>query len=90
MSNSSIPVGHPLKNLNDIYGRYIIPTMGTQLLLHTKQMQGDEIVEIKIWTVPKSADKPHGVKISLVYIKSGKRLLGYDNAEGRGYCSFPL
>ena len=55
--------------------------MDTQLLLHTKQMQGDEIVEIKIWDVPKSADKPHGVKISLVYVKSGKRMLGYDNAE---------
>ena len=30
-------------------------------------------------------DKPHGVKISVVYIKNGKRLIGYDNAEGRGY-----
>jgi hypothetical protein len=59
--------------------------MGTQLLLHTKQMQGDEIVEIKIWAVPKSADKPHGIKISLVYVKSAKRVLGYDNAEGKGY-----
>jgi hypothetical protein len=59
--------------------------MGAHLLLHTKHMQGDEIVEIKIWNVPKSADRPHGVKISLVYVKGGKRLLGFDNAEGRGY-----
>jgi hypothetical protein len=59
--------------------------MGAQLLLHSKQMQGDEIVEIKIWDVPKSADRPHGIKISLVYVKGGKRMLGYDNAEGKGY-----
>jgi len=59
--------------------------MGAHLLFNSKQMQGDELVEIKIWSVPKSADKPHGVKISLVYIKGGKRLLGFDNAEGRGY-----
>lgn len=59
--------------------------MSANLLLHTKQMQGDEIVEIKIWQMPKSEDRPHGVKISLVYVKGGKRLLGFDNAEGKGY-----
>jgi len=53
--------------------------------LHTKEMKGDEIVEAKVWQVPKSDDKPHGVKFSIVYIKNGKRLIGYDNAEGRGY-----
>ena len=31
-----------------------------------------------------SGDKPHGVKYSIVYIKGGKRLAGYDNAEGKG------
>jgi len=37
------------------------------------------------WKVPKIRNKPHGVKISIVYIKNGKRLVGYDNAEGKGY-----
>ncbi len=37
-------------------------------------MQGDEIVEIKIWNVPKSADKPNGVKISLVYGKERQKV----------------
>jgi len=76
--------GFIFSELIKFHSRYIIPTMST-LLLHTKQMQGDEIVEIKIWDVTKSADRPHGVKISLVYVKSGKRVLGYDNAEGKGY-----
>ncbi|HAK89154.1 MAG TPA: hypothetical protein DHV16_02515 [Nitrospiraceae bacterium] len=53
-------------------------------ILHTKEVKGDELVEIKIWQVPKSEDKPFGVKYSIVYIKDGKRLLGYDNAEGKG------
>lgn len=52
--------------------------------LHRKEIKGDEIVEIKIWQVPKSGDKLHGVKYSIVYIKGGKRLAGYDNAEGKG------
>ena len=28
---------------------------------------------------------PDGVKISVVYVRNGKRLIGYDNAEGKGY-----
>jgi len=59
--------------------------MKAKLILHTKEMKGDEIVEAKVWQVPKSGDKPHGVKFSIVYTKNGKRLIGYDNAEGRGY-----
>jgi hypothetical protein len=59
--------------------------MKANLFLHTKEIKGDEVVEIKIWQVPKTIDKPHGVKFSLVYIKSDERLIGYDNAEGKGY-----
>jgi len=53
-------------------------------ILHIKEIKGDEIVEIKIWKVPVSEDKPNGVKYSIVYIKSSERLLGYDNSEGKG------
>jgi hypothetical protein len=59
--------------------------MKASLILHTKEMKGDEIVEIKLWQVPVAADKPHGVKISLVYVRAGQRLVCYDNAEGKGY-----
>lgn len=53
-------------------------------VLHTKELKGDEVVEIKIWRVLKSEDKLYGVKYSVAYIKGGKRIVGYDNAEGKG------
>ncbi|KAB2833420.1 MAG: hypothetical protein F9K48_08440 [Candidatus Brocadia sp.] len=40
--------------------------------------------EVKIWRVPESEDKPHGYKYSLVYIVDRERVIGYDNAEGKG------
>jgi len=54
-------------------------------IIHTKEIKEDEIVEIKVWQVPRTTRTPDGVKISVVYVKNGKRLIGYDNAEGKGY-----
>lgn len=54
-------------------------------MLHEKVT--DELgnaVEMKIWKVPMSRDMPHGYKYSLVYIVGGERVVGYDNAEGKG------
>ncbi|WP_297058695.1 DUF6516 family protein [Thermosulfurimonas sp.] len=45
----------------------------------------DEIMEIKIWEVSRSKDYPEGVKYSLVYLRKGKRILGYDNYQGHGH-----
>ena len=45
-----------------------------------------EIVEVKAWEVPLSAVRPEGLKYSMVYIDAnGRRILGYDNAEGKGH-----
>jgi hypothetical protein len=41
-------------------------------------------VEIKLWKIPPTADKPHGYKYSLVYIVAGRRAIGYDNSEQKG------
>jgi len=41
-------------------------------------------VEIKLWKVPASLDKPKGYKYSLVYIVEGQRVIGYDNSERKG------
>ena len=30
------------------------------------------------------AERPHGLKYRLVYVKEGKRLVGYDNERGKG------
>ncbi len=57
-----------------------------KLRYHLKRIfpEGD-IMEIKIWEVPKSESFPEGVKYSLVYIKEGRRVLGYDNERGKGH-----
>jgi hypothetical protein len=42
-------------------------------------------VEIKMWQLSQpSTGKPHGYKYSLVYIVEDIRVIGYDNAEGKG------
>lgn len=60
--------------------------MKVQLVKHVKAV--DELnntIEIKIWQLPEpTKDKPHGYKYSLVYIADDKRVIGYDNAEGKG------
>jgi len=64
---------------------HIIPSVKGKLIQHLKIREDNgNIVEIKMWDVKPSLDKPHGYKYSLVYIAKGKRVLGYDNAEGQG------
>ena len=41
------------------------------------------VAEIRVWEVGSTHDKPHGYKYSLVYIVQGRRVIGYDNAEGK-------
>ena len=59
--------------------------MGAKLVNHNKLVYSDgSILETKIWKVPKTQRHCRGYKYSLVYIKDGKRIIGYDNAEGKG------
>ena len=60
--------------------------MQAQLIRHAKAVDElGNIVETKMWKLPEpAADKPHGYKYSLVYIVDDVRVIGYDNAEGRG------
>ncbi|MEK6591186.1 MAG: DUF6516 family protein [Nitrospinota bacterium] len=59
--------------------------MAVELLFYRKNIETNgDIIEMKIWEVPLSKDKPHGLKYSLVYIREGKRIVGYDNAESKG------
>lgn len=38
-----------------------------------------------IWQLPmEDSERPHGLKYRLVYVKDGKRLVGYDNERGKG------
>ena len=65
--------------------RHIIPHMKAVLILHDKYTRPNgNVVEMKIWKVPIAKDKLHGYKYSLVYLAKDKRIIGYDNAEGKG------
>ena len=62
-----------------------MPLVKSSLLKHNKFKEDNgNIVEVKIWQMKPSTDKPHGYKYSLVYIVKGKRVIGYDNAESKG------
>lgn len=59
--------------------------MKANLIEHEKTTdEFGNTIEVKIWEIPKSKDKPHGYKYSIAYIELGKRIIGYDNAEGKG------
>ena len=60
--------------------------MKASLIRHVKGVDElGNIIEVKMWEIaPPTADKPYGYKYSLVYIVNGVRVIGYDNAEGRG------
>ena len=56
------------------------------LFRHKQSYEDGEIVELKAWAVARSSAKPEGLKYSMVYIDAnGQRILGYDNAEGKGH-----
>lgn len=59
--------------------------MRAQLIIHNKITdEFGNTVEMKLWKVPRTERTPHGIKYSLVYIVNGERVIGYDNAEGKG------
>ncbi|MBS1259504.1 MAG: hypothetical protein MAG551_02576 [Candidatus Scalindua arabica] len=59
--------------------------MVSGLIKHVKVIEDDgNIVEVKMWQVTPSHDKPHGYKYSLAYIVKNKRVVGYNNGEGKG------
>ena len=57
----------------------------SELLYDVKYYDAEgAFVEIKVWQVPRSQDKPHGLRYSFTYVVKGARVIGYDNAEGKG------
>ncbi len=52
--------------------------------MYKRLYENGDIIEIKVWKIEKGIDKPHGFKYSLVFIRDGKRVIGYDNAERKG------
>jgi len=60
--------------------------MKAELIERSKVIdESGNTIEINLWKLPKpTEDKPHGYKYSLVYIVETERIIGYDNAEGKG------
>ncbi|TAL22148.1 MAG: hypothetical protein EPN94_11655 [Nitrospirae bacterium] len=60
--------------------------MKAELIKYVKAVdEFNNTIKIKIWQLPESSeDKPHRYKYSLVYIVEDVRVIGYDNAEGKG------
>jgi hypothetical protein len=60
--------------------------MEAKLIFYRKNIEPNgDIVEMKIWKTPSSKRSPSGLKYSPVYIREGKRIMGYDNAEDKGH-----
>lgn len=54
-----------------------ITPMRAVLIRHSRLKFADGgLIEVKLWGVPVSPDKPHGYKYSLVYIAEGRRVIG--------------
>ncbi|MDO8643314.1 MAG: DUF6516 family protein [Candidatus Woesearchaeota archaeon] len=68
------------KSENYKYGVY--HTKGEELIRYKFEKENGDIVETKIILIPTSIRFPEGVKYSCVYVRAGKRLIGYDNSEG--------
>ncbi len=60
--------------------------MPAELIVYKKVVDElGNIMEIKAWQLPEiTSDKQHGIKYSMVYIVNYERVIGYDNAEGKG------
>ena len=58
--------------------------MKAKMILNERKYILNGFYEAKVYQVPKSLDKPHGYKYSIVYVENNKRIIGYDNGEHKG------
>ena len=64
--------------------------MASKLIIkRTVILSENEKIDIKVWQVPKSKDKPEGIKYSVNYriLKKDEWIsrIGVDNSEGKGH-----
>jgi len=60
-------------------------TKNAELLLREKRSYAGGIIEIVIWRVPEPVTPSgHPYKYRLVFVRGGKRMVGYDNERGKG------
>ncbi len=55
------------------------------LVLRTRTLAHGGVVEMVVWKVPEPVPpSEHRFKYRLVYVRGGKRLIGFDNERGKG------
>lgn len=60
-------------------------TKNAELLYREKRSYAGGIVEIVVWQLPEPVlPSEHTFKYRLVFVRNGKRLVGYDNERGKG------
>ena len=60
-------------------------TKNAELIHREKRSYAGGIVEIVVWHVPKPVPpSEHSFKYRLVFVRAGKRVVGYDNERGKG------
>ncbi len=56
-----------------------------KLLYREKRIYAGGIIEMVVWRVPDPVlPSEHAFKYRLVFVRNGKRLVGYDNERGKG------
>ena len=56
-----------------------------ELLYREKRTYAGGIIEMVVWRVPESVPpSEHPFKYRLVFVRDGKRVVGYDNERGKG------
>lgn len=59
--------------------------MKAALVLRSKEAYGKGFIEIVLWRVPHPVPpSEHPYKYRLAYVVDGKRVVGYDNEQGKG------
>jgi hypothetical protein len=56
-----------------------------QLVFEWKSRSEGELTHIRVWKIASSAQYPEGIRYSMVYLRNGLRLVGYDNYHGKGH-----
>jgi hypothetical protein len=55
------------------------------LYKNKRQLNSGAIVEEVVWYLPHpDAERPHGYKYRLTYVRDGQRVIGFDNERGKG------